>query len=260
MKLDPPPAPFSLFSGQLPTDERLDFSSRADSIFASLDPTSVPTVPSELLMQAPSVPAQRTQPMTIEEEPVSTNYSSSVSDKVNPVSVNNNRVTGKRSYRDFRSDHDLNPNKYTSYSLAETRLTDERQNKAVALSFLSDLDKKKASPVKEEAADLSAPILFKKKTAVQTECTTKPAKAGNAVVQGEYIIGQTSSKSNRLKHIAAVKTQHSAGVKSAPVTKLSLEEDEEEIPAEEMETNVVKMSKGRGKRNIRKRKDSDEEQ
>ena len=66
MKLDPPPAPFSLFSGQLPTDERLDFSSRADSIFASLDPTSVPTVPSELLMQAPSVPAQRTQPMTIE--------------------------------------------------------------------------------------------------------------------------------------------------------------------------------------------------
>ena len=48
-----------------------------------------------------------------------------------------------------------------------------RQNKAVALSFLSDLDKKKASPVKVEAADLSAPILFKKKTAVQTECTTK---------------------------------------------------------------------------------------
>ena len=46
---------------------------------------------------------------------------------------------------------------------------------------------------------------------ILTNPSPQPAKAGNAVVQGEYIIGQTSSKSNRLKHIAAVKTQHSAG-------------------------------------------------
>lgn len=213
MKLESKESPsFSLFNPSdncLPTEERTQFRSRADDVFAGLSRDSI--APSELSSSmAPPPPPRSTSPRCVIDQvnigPSPELYASLVSDKAAPVNSDkrDKRPRGFDSNkRCFRAQHEIHPNKFTKYTLRDTDLTDDKQNKTVALGFLTDLNKNKVSQ-ETECTAVDKKITFSKRdgsTPQQEEdqCSSSvpPPRHKSAIVQEEYVVGQTKSVSKR---------------------------------------------------------------
>ncbi|XP_063686560.1 U5 small nuclear ribonucleoprotein TSSC4-like [Bolinopsis microptera] len=226
MKLEAPKEEpkFTLFSPDtsLPTEERTQFRSRASDVFGSLSRDTV--APSDLTPAMAPPPAPRSTSRNESEKvnitPSIELYNSLTSDKVEkkrtPVKAPVRAFGSNKRF--FRAQHEITPQKFTKYTLEDTDLTDDRDNKAIALSFLNDLKESKSEL--EPTPSSEGKIVFRKRARTSEnqgdeEIPKGPSKHKNAVVQEEYVIGQTKSVSKKHARAAGVAPARADGVDPA---------------------------------------------
>ncbi|KAL5266458.1 hypothetical protein ACHWQZ_G003749 [Mnemiopsis leidyi] len=267
MKLEVPKEDpqFTLFSPEntLPTEERTQFRNRANDVFGSLSRDTV--VPSEITpAMAPPLPPQprphsrflggsfKIDHVTRVEDKVNITpstqlYNSIVSDKVEKSRLTSrpSKPFARANKRFFRAQHEISPHKFTKYSLEDTNIADDSENKTIALNFLNDLRKNKEGQLEESASSTKEEkIVFRKRerlTKNEGDDTIKkaPSKHKSVVVQEEYVIGQTKSMSKRharaagsssalRQHARAASKSSSKGKERSRVTACYLDDEENE--------------------------------
>ena len=142
------------------------------------------------------------------------------------------RERGHTRYRHSIADHVVHPERWKKYSLEDTDLTSDSQNKQAAFAFITELKKRKACPDDDasEVADFRPKFKKpkRKEDAVKDVGTRKESSVvtvSGKRIQNEYVVGQKRAKD--IRRVEGRVESEKVG-KGRTLLLSHLEEDEEE--------------------------------